>query len=133
MHAANPEVPDERPLLGALRQLLQQAALRQRTLGYLEVAEALKLHQAPRISRVAALLELLLRQDHAAGRPPVAAMVVGKNGVPRSGFFELLAELSGQPAPAEPGAALRLHRQLLAQLYAAAGPQAPGASGPAEN
>ena len=133
MHAATQEALDDRPLLGALRQLLQQAVERQRTLGYLEVAEALQLHQAPRISRVAALLELLLRQDHAASRPPVAAMVVGKNGVPRSGFFELLADLNGQPAQAEPGAALRLHRQLLAQLYAASGPPAPGAAGSAEN
>lgn len=133
MHAATQEVPDDRQLLGELRPLLQQAALRQRPLTYLEVAEVLNLRQAPRISRVAALLELLLRQDHAAGRAPLAAMVVGKGGVPRPGFFELLAELRGQPALAEPGAAAPMHRQLLAQLYAAAAPQAPGASWPAEN
>ena len=49
-----------------------------------------------RIHRLTELLEVTIREDHAAGLPLLAAMAVSRsqNGIPGRGFFQLLAQLA---------------------------------------
>ncbi|MGM0982707.1 MAG: hypothetical protein ACQEXG_04680 [Pseudomonadota bacterium] len=76
---------------------------------YQQAAEALGLTPPGTIQRVALALEALMREDVAAGRPMIAALVVSRRGdLPRQGFFELAAELGRFPAdPASQEAAYR--------------------------
>lgn len=46
------------------------------------------------IQRVAAALEQIMREDVAAGRPMIAALVISRSGdMPRRGFFDLAVAL----------------------------------------
>ncbi len=76
--------------LAGLRAVLENARLRHRTLTYREVADALRVGAPHRIHRVTRLVERLLEVDAAAGRPPLAALVVSRvrRGRPAPGFFE---------------------------------------------
>ncbi|WP_183325395.1 hypothetical protein [Halomonas cerina] len=66
---------------------------------YQQAAEALGLSPPRTIQRVALALETLMREDVAAGRPLIAALVVSRRGdLPRRGFFELAVALGRFPA-----------------------------------
>lgn len=66
---------------------------------YQQAAEALGLTPPRTIQRVALALEALMREDVAAGRPMIAALVVSRRGdLPRQGFFELAVALGRFPA-----------------------------------
>lgn len=92
-----------------LRELLRGLPDERLPITYQQAAEALGLSPPRTIQRVALALEALMREDVAAGRPMIAALVVSRRGdLPRQGFFELAVALGRFPAdPARHAAAYR--------------------------
>ena len=92
-----------------LRELLEQLPDAALPISYRQAAEALGLSPPRTIQRVAQALEALMREDVAADRPMIAALVVSRRGdLPRQGFFDLAVALGRFPAdPAEHQAAYR--------------------------
>ncbi|TDB04257.1 hypothetical protein [Halomonas marinisediminis] len=103
------EIQDATDLAPRLRALLECLPAEQLPITYQQAAEALGLSPPRTIQRVALGLEALMREDVAAGRPLIAALVISRRGdMPRQGFFELAVELGRLPAdPAEHEAAYR--------------------------
>ena len=65
---------------------------------YQALASALGLQPPGTIQRVAAALEQTMREDVAAGRPMIAALVISRAGdMPRLGFFDLAMALGRFP------------------------------------
>ncbi|TLF53031.1 hypothetical protein FEI13_02695 [Halomonas urmiana] len=90
---ADPDLP---PRLRAWLERLPEAQL---PVTYQQAAEAMGLAPPRTIQRVALALEALMREDAAAGRPLIAALVISRRGeLPRPGFFELAVELGRLPA-----------------------------------
>ena len=83
----------------ALRRTLLAAARSGQPVNYRALADALLPGEAQRIHRITLLLEELLRQDLTAGRPLLAALAVGRAGLPGRGFFILLRELGAYGGP----------------------------------
>ncbi|TDR50766.1 hypothetical protein DFP85_12250 [Halomonas ventosae] len=105
-------------LASRLRELLRSLPDERLPITYQQAAEALGLPPPRTIQRVALALEALMREDVAAGRPMIAALVVSRRGdLPRQGFFELAVSLDRFPAdPAHHAAAYRQElRQVLAE------------------
>ena len=77
------------------------------------------------IHRLTLLLEAMVREDHAAGRPPLAALAVSRvTGTPGRGFFQLLTELGRYAGPDQgPEATAHHARELAAALEYWGGPQ----------
>ena len=88
-------VPLDAPLADRLRPILEDAAGRGATLTYLELATAAGLGPPRASHRVTDALEALMHDDHAAGRPLLAAVAVSakRAGLPAPGFFRLAAGL----------------------------------------
>lgn len=107
--------PEETDLAPRLRELLMSLPDEAVPITYQQAAEALGLTPPRTIQRVALALEALMREDVAAGRPMIAALVVSRRGdLPRQGFFELAVELGRFPVdPAQHEAA---YRQELARV-----------------
>ena len=78
-----------------VRAHLQQVAARTETITYQAVAEQMRLQPPNTIHQLTNALEALMREDAAAGRPFIAALVVSKRPpyLPRPGFFECAAQL----------------------------------------
>ncbi|SEL49803.1 hypothetical protein SAMN04488129_11116 [Halomonas daqiaonensis] len=100
---------EESNLAPRLRELLTGLPDAAVPITYQQAAEALGLTPPGTIQRVALALEALMREDVAAGRPMIAALVVSRRGdMPRQGFFELAVELDRFPVdPASQEAAYR--------------------------
>ena len=126
--APSPHRPD--PALAArLRAVLRLQAGRGRSLTYQELALAAEVAPPHRIHRVTLALELLIREDHAAGRPLLAALAVSRagDGVPGRGFFELLRALGRYDGPDRGSAAVACHAAELERALAYwGGDEAPG-------
>ena len=89
-----------------------------RIVTYAEMADAANIPAPQRIHKLTLWLEKTMRQDHAAGQPLRAALVISRNrnGLPAPGFFLLCAEL-GIYQGAETGAdATQFHQTLIAAL-----------------
>lgn len=101
--------------LERLRAVLEQARREQRTVTYLQAADAIEIMPPKRIHKLTRLVEILLRQDSDAGRPPLAALVVSRarGGLPAPGFFDRARRLGlydgGDPA--------QFHADLLDSLF----------------
>lgn len=108
------------PSLIRLRELLTDFACRQDTLTYNELAIAFEMPPPHRIHRLTLMLEDLIREDHAADRPLVAAVAVsrGHEGIPGRGFFHLLEELGRYRGPDRGPEAVAWHRHELSELFA---------------
>ncbi|MFG6138037.1 hypothetical protein [Halomonas sp. B23F22_10] len=93
MHDADASLP------ARARRLLETVPEVELPLTYQRLAEALALTPPRTIRRVALALEQLMREDAAAGRPFIAALVVSRQGegLPREGFFALAVELGRLP------------------------------------
>ncbi|WP_016855080.1 hypothetical protein [Halomonas smyrnensis] len=93
MHDAEASLP------ARARRLLETVPEAELPLTYQRLAEALALTPPRTIRRVALALEQLMREDAAAGRPFIAALVVSRQGegLPREGFFALAVELGRLP------------------------------------
>ncbi|HKL51937.1 MAG TPA: hypothetical protein VJ908_12290 [Wenzhouxiangellaceae bacterium] len=102
-----------------LRAVLEQARRENRTVTYLQAADATGIEPPQRIHQLARLVEILLKQDVAAGRVPLAALVVSRvrGGLPAPGFFDRAARL-GIFDGADPA---RFHSELLASLFNSTG------------
>ncbi|MFC0341386.1 hypothetical protein [Paracoccus niistensis] len=89
-------------LVTRLRTLLSDRRAGATCFTYQELAKALGLASPGSIQRIAAALEQTMREDVAAGRPMIAALVVSRTErQPRRGFFDLAVELGRFPADAE--------------------------------
>nr|WP_284047878.1 hypothetical protein [Halomonas gemina] len=100
-----------------LRELLEQLPAERLPITYQQSAEALGLVPPRTIQRVALGLEALMREDVAAGRPMIAALVVSRRGdLPRQGFFDLAVALGRFPA--DPARHAAVYRQELGQVLA---------------
>lgn len=106
-------------LSAALRPILEDVARRGTTITYRDLAVAAEVASPHTIHKTALALEELIRADHAAGRPLLAAVCVGKTGRPRPGFFHVLRETGRYDGPDEGPAANAQHEAELAEVYAA--------------
>lgn len=82
---------------------------------YLQAADALDVAPPHRIHKTTRLVEMLLKADVEAERPPLAALVVSKarGGLPAPGFFDRARRL-GLFAGDDPA---RFHDRLLRRLF----------------
>jgi hypothetical protein len=82
-------------LSATVRACLLQLAAERRTASYSDLADMAGVPAPHRIHRLTLLLEDLIREDHAAGRPLLAACAVSRaqNGIPGPGYFQLLGAL----------------------------------------
>ena len=77
------------------------------SVGYAQLADALDVSPPHRVGQVARALEITMGEDAAAGRPFLAALVVGRarGGLPARGFYDRAAALGRGPEPGETEAA----------------------------
>ena len=109
----------ERDLLPAIREALLPLAKARQIISYQELALRAEIPPPHRIHKLTLALETLVREDHAAGRPLLAALAVsrGQGGIPGRGFFQLLAELKRHDGPDRGAEAERAHRQELESAW----------------
>lgn len=91
-----------------LRQILAALARTRGTVTYRDLAQSAAVPPPQSIHKLTGELEAMIREDHALGRPLLAALVVGRgaSGLPQRGFFDLLREL-GRYDGADDGAEAR--------------------------
>lgn len=79
----------------AARNLLNGLATAEAPLSYQQLADRLQLQPPHTIHRVVQALEWTMREDAAASRPFIAALVVSRtrSGLPAPGFFDLAKRL----------------------------------------
>lgn len=84
-----------------LRSVLLNCARAQKTITYRDLVAEAQVPPPHGIHKTTLALEDLIREDHAAGRPLLAALAVsrGNNGLPGRGFFHLLVELGRYNGP----------------------------------
>ena len=113
------------PKLEDLARVLREAAAEGRTLTYAALAPRAGFFPPHSIHRLTEALEELIRRDHAAGRPLLAALAVsrGQAGLPGRGFFLLLHELGRYHGPTEGAEAAACHARELSAALAYWGPQ----------
>lgn len=94
-----------------LRACLLRLAGERRTATYDELATMAAVPPPHRIHGLTLRLEDLIREDHAAGRPLLAACAVSRaqNGVPAPGYFQLLRALGRYHGPDRGGEAAACH------------------------
>lgn len=102
-----------------LRAALTAVAAEERTILYRDLAAQAEAPVPHRIHSLTLALEELIRNDHAAGRPLLAAVAVsrGPEGIPGRGFFQLLQELGRYDGPDSGPAAQEAHRRELRTLF----------------
>ena len=103
-----------------LQAVLEDLAPQGRSITYRELAAAAGILPPHSIHRVTEALEELIRQDHAAGRPLLAALAVsrGAAGIPGPGFFMLLQSLGRYRGPPKGPEAAACHARELAAAVA---------------
>jgi len=96
-HAVTTTLEDSVPekLTRRLRAHLQALATKSLPITYQEAAKGMFLSPPNTIHQVTEVLEQLMAEDAATGRPFIAAMVISKvrGGVPAPGFFDCAARL----------------------------------------
>jgi hypothetical protein len=107
--------PERERYLERLAGILERSRVQRSTMTYLEVADALAMPGPRRIHKTARLLEILLKRDAEAGRPPRAALVTSRArpGLPAPGFFDRARRLGlydGRDCAA-------FHAELLERLF----------------
>ena len=107
---------DDQTLLAQLRLALCASAAAGETVTYQELARRADVPGPQVIHRLTLLLEAMVREDHAAGRPLLAALAVSRaSGIPGRGFFQLLAELGRYDGPDQGPEAAAHHARALAE------------------
>jgi hypothetical protein len=106
-------------MIDALKGRLMQLAALCQTITYGDLTRDLAL-PAPAIATLTQMLEALMEEDAAAGRPFLAAVMAGRlgDGMPSLGFFEKAAELDVN-ITADPDAFVAGQRAALQEFYAA--------------
>ena len=89
-----------------------------RIVTYAEMADAADIPAPQRIHKLTLWLEATMRQDHAAGQPLRAALVISRNrnGLPAPGFFLLCQELGLYQGDETGADAAQFHQTMLAAL-----------------
>ena len=99
--------------------ILATACQANRTITYSELADAANVPRPHRIYKLTKWLEGTMHEDHAAGIPLRAALVISRNrgGIPAPGFFILCDELGiYHGAPSGPDAS-RFHKARINDLF----------------
>ena len=106
-------------LHGRLRELLGGLARERRTITYRELAQRAEVPPPHSIHKLTLTLEDLVREDHAAGRPLLAALAVSRGGagLPGRGFFELLQSLGRHQGDWDGPSAAATHAAELARIW----------------
>ena len=78
-----------------VREHLKELARRRQTITYRDLAKELEVQPPHTIHQVGDALEVLMREDHATGKPFLAALVISKvrNGLPAPAFFHVAGML----------------------------------------
>ncbi len=107
-------------LAAALRATLVSLARAHRTITYRELAARVPVPPPHGIHKLTLALEALMREDHHADRPLLAALAVSQTapGIPGRGFFHLLAELGRYAGPDRGQTAATAHAAELARSFA---------------
>jgi hypothetical protein len=115
-----PDASDAMPAKARLRANLRMVAALQATITYHEAARSIGLTPPHVIHSLTRLLEQLMEEDAAAGRPFIAAMVVSRarDGLPAPGFFEAAARLGRYRGDAWSEEAVAWHAAELALAHA---------------
>jgi len=102
-----------------LRAVLTGVASRKETILYRDLAVLAEAPAPHRIHSLTLALEDVIRADHAAGQPLLAAVAVGRGaeGIPGRGFFALLRELGRYGGPDRGPEAQAAHREELQRLF----------------
>lgn len=105
-------------LLPLLLERLEQARRQRQTLTYRQLLDVLPL-PTPGMQHLAGLLEQLGEQDAGRGWPLRSALVISQagSGLPRSGFFQHLAESGIFEPSASAAAARQWHAQELLRVF----------------
>jgi len=113
----DPAAPD---LTAQVRAALIPLARARRTITDRELAALVPVPPPHGIHKLTLVLEDLAREDHAAGRPLIAALAVSRvgDGLPGPGFFQLLAELGRYSGPDRGAGAATAHEAELAAALA---------------
>ncbi len=113
--SGNLSIEERERYLERLAALLERARVQQRTMTYLEVADALAMPGPKRIHKTTRLLEILLKRDADAGLPLRAALATSRTnrGLPARGFFDR-AERLGLFDGSDPAA---FHARVLEELF----------------
>ena len=90
-----------------------------RTVTYAELAEAAKIPKPNRIHKLTEWLEGIIREDHEAGKPLRAALVISRNrlGLPAPGFFMLCEELGLYQGGVSGQSAAQFHKASITDLW----------------
>ena len=111
------------PNLVQLRGFLESLQPSAQLITYQELALAINMPPPHRIHRLTLMLEELVREDHAAGRPLIAALAVSRGmadragtAIPGRGFFHLLKDLGRYDGPDRGPEAIARHKLELEQL-----------------
>jgi hypothetical protein len=115
-----PDTADDAKLIADLRRELIACARAGETASYRDLAQRIGFPGPHAIHRLTLLLEGMVREDHAAGRPLLAALAVSRSqrnpkgdGIPGRGFFQLLAELGRYAGPDQGAEAAACHAREL--------------------
>jgi len=112
---SNPRHPGR--LVGLARRVLARQAGQGSPILYRQFAELLDLNPPGAISRAGEILEILIAEDHHAGKPLLSSLVVGKTGIPRTGFFRQARKLGRYAGPdSGPEAEVFFRRELAAAV-----------------
>ena len=105
----------DRRIIERLRHTLVVCAQEGRPVTYRELAQRVAFPGPHAIHRLTLLLEEMVRADHAAGRPLLAALAVSRaqGGIPGRGFFQLLGELGRYDGPDRGAEAAACHAREL--------------------
>ena len=89
-----------------------------RIVTYAEMADAANIPAPQRIHKLTVWLETTMRQDHSAGQPLRAALVISRsrNGLPAPGFFLLCQALGIYQGPETGADATQFHQTMVAAL-----------------
>jgi hypothetical protein len=111
---------DDAKLIADLRQALIACARSGATVSYRDLAQRVDFPGPHVIHRVTLLLEAMVREDHAAGRPLLAALAVSRaqDGIPGRGFFQLLTDLGRYDGADQGPAAAACHAHEMAAALA---------------
>jgi hypothetical protein len=121
----------DRDLAAALRAALIPLARARRTITYRDLAARVSVPPPHGIHKLTLALEDLMREDHGAERPLLAALAVSQTapGIPGRGFFHLLAQL-GRYAGSDRGQeAAAAHADELTRAFAYWGAEPEAAPG----
>lgn len=122
----SPQTAEDEKLIAALQRELNACARAGETVTYQELARRVAFPGPHTIHRLTALLEEMVRADHAAERPLLAALAVSRvTGIPGRGFFQLLAELGRYQGSDQGAEAAACHARELAAAFAFWGASAP--------